>query len=241
MAGSRPTRSEHTVDAQAKGDKDMRAPGFPVKRNVAVVTIVLLGLGATPVWAAPPVRLTFEPHGVFFSAETHQPAGIDPQVFVKVPGMAGVGPQQIAHVMGVMPAHLADPASAPLYSAQGKSLHTTLGQWLGAHGTATVAAAGGGERVTASFTGLVPRGSYSLFIVDFRPGGNTFAPLDGMGKSNNFVASAAGTGSLTATTPTMFSHNIALLLVYHSDGHPHGASRGMPGVTAHHQLIARVP
>jgi hypothetical protein len=33
----------------------------------------------------------------------------------------------------------------------------------------------------------------------------------------------------------------AVLLVYHSDGRTHGTSRGQLGVTAHHQLIAKVP
>jgi hypothetical protein len=31
------------------------------------------------------------------------------------------------------------------------------------------------------------------------------------------------------------------LLVYHSDGVDHGQQRGQIGVTAHHQLIIRVP
>jgi hypothetical protein len=62
-----------------------------------------------------------------------------------------------------------------------------------------------------------------------------------MGKSNNFVPYATGTGSVTVTTPTMLTHAAAVLLVYHSDGQAHGMSRGAPGVIAHHQLIARVP
>jgi hypothetical protein len=43
------------------------------------------------------------------------------------------------------------------------------------------------------------------------------------------------------TTPTMLTRANAVLLVYHTDGQAHGLSRGVPGVTAHHQLIARVP
>ncbi len=215
---------------------------FAILVQRALVAIVLLDLAAIPGWAVSPVTLTFEAHGTFFSAETHQPEGIDPQVFVKVPGMAGVGPQKIAHVMGVMPAHLTDPANTPLYSARGKPLNVTLGHWLSAHGTATIAPMGShGEKVTVSFAGLIPRGSYSLFVVIFQHGGNTFGPLDGMGKSNNFVASTTGAGSVTVTTPTMLTHANAVLLVYHSDGQAHGTSRGSPGVTAHHQLIARVP
>jgi hypothetical protein len=87
---------------------------FAVLAQRALVAIVLLDLAAIPGWAASPVTLTFEPHGTFFSDETHQPEAIDPQVFVRVPGMAGMGPQKIEHVMGVMPAHLTDPANTPL-------------------------------------------------------------------------------------------------------------------------------
>jgi hypothetical protein len=215
---------------------------FAVLAQWALVAIVLLDLAAIPGWAAFRVTLTFEPHGTFFSDETHQPEAIDPQVFVRVPGMAGVGPQKIEHVMGVMPAHLTDPANTPLYTARGKPLNVTLGQWLSAYGTATIGPMGShGENVTVSFAGLISRGRYSLFAVTLQPRGNTFGPLDGMGKSNNFVASATGIGSVTVTMPTMLTHANAVLLVYHSDGQAHGMSRGAPGVTAHHQLIARVP
>lgn len=82
--------------------------GSPVRAQRALVAIVLLGLWAIPGWAAPLMTLTFEPYGIFFSGETHQPEAIDPQVFVKVPGMAGVGPEKIPYIMGVMPAHLTD-------------------------------------------------------------------------------------------------------------------------------------
>lgn len=215
---------------------------FAVLAQRALMVIALLGPWVIPGWAASLARLTFEPHGAFFSDETHQPEAIDPQVFVKVPGMAGVGPQKIPHVMGIMPAHLTDPASAHLYTARGKPLNITLGQWLSARGTATIAPMGShGDKVTVSFAALISRGSYSLFAVTLQPGGDTFEPLDGIGKSNNFVASATGTGSVTVTTPTMLTHINAVLLVYHSDGQAHGMSRGAPGVTAHHQLIARVP
>ncbi len=212
---------------------------------------ILLGLcaffalagSALPGRSAEQVTLAFESYGPFFSKETRQTTSIDPQVFTRVPGVpSGVGPQGITHAAGLAPALLDDPARTPLFTADGKPLKITLGQWLGAGGTAKIAAAGGGkERIAASFNGLIAKGTYSLFQVTLKPEGNAFAPLDGAGTTNNLVATAQGTGSLTATTPAVMSHTNAVLLVYHSDGQAHGMLRGAPGLTAHHQLIARVP
>jgi hypothetical protein len=94
--------------------------------------------------------------------------------------------------------------------------------------------------VTASFSRLIPGGVYSLFVATFRPTGNTFAPLDGRGL-HNFAALSDGTARASVYTPYHLAHANAVLLVYHSDGRAHGMSRGEPGVTAHHQLIARLP
>ncbi len=203
----------------------------------------LAGSAALPGRSAEPVTLAFESHGAFFSKETRQTTSIDPQVFTRVPGVpSGAGPQGITHAAGLAPALLDDPARTLLFTADGKPLKITLGQWLGAGGTAKIAAASGGkERIAASFNGLIAQGSYSLFQVTLKPEGNAFAPLDGAGTTNNLVATAQGTGSLTATTPAVMSHTNAVLLVYHSDGLAHGMLRGAPGLTAHHQLIARVP
>lgn len=203
----------------------------------------MLASGMTQVTAA--VVLRFQGYGVFFSSETHQPAAIDPLVFVHTPGAAsGLGPQNIAHVAGVVPALLSAPPDTPLYNADGKPLGTTLGRWLTASGTGSIDPAadlGHADRVTVSFTGLIPGGLYSLFEVAFLPSGNTFAPLDGSGLRHNFVALDNGTARATVLTPAPLTHSNAVLLVYHSDGQTHGMSRGAPGVTAHHQLIARVP
>jgi hypothetical protein len=192
--------------------------------------------------AAGSAALRFESHAAFFSSETHQAVAIDPQVFVRTPGAAaGVGPQNIAHALGLAPARLSSPPETALFAANGKPLNITLGLWLGANGTAQVEAVGDRDRVTASFTGLIPGGLYSLFAVTFQPSGNTFAPLDGTGGATNFVALNKGTAQKTVLTPARLAHANAILLVYHSDGKTHGASRGAPGVTAHHQLITRVP
>jgi hypothetical protein len=209
------------------------------------VASALLAQGPVSTRAAGQVALalTFEPHGAFFSRETHQPRAIDPQVFVRVSGAAaGVGPQGIAHVAGLAPAPLSGPPGAPLYNAEDRPLGFTLGRWLQAHGQGAIAAAGErSDRVMASFTNLIPGGVYSLFEVTFGPGGNTFTPLDGSGATNSFTARTAGTARITVLTRALLTHANAVLLVYHSDGHAHGRQRGVPGVTAHHQLIARVP
>lgn len=204
---------------------------------------VMLASGVTNVTAA--VMLRFEGHGAFFSSETHQPVTIDPQVFVQAPGApGGLGPQGIVHAADVAPAPLSAPPEMPVYNADGKWLGTTLGRWLSAVGTGIVEPAGDrvhADRVSVTFTGLIPGGLYTLFEVTFQPSGNTFAPLDGSGLRHNFVALTDGTARATVLTPAPLAHSNAVLLVYHSDGRTHGMSRGMPGLTAHHQLIARVP
>ena len=57
---------------------------------------------------------------------------------------------------------------------------------------------------------------------------------------NSFVAKADGTASVTVNAPEILTSANAVLLVYHSDGKTYGTSRGDIGVTAHHQLIAKV-
>ena len=222
-----------------------RVPGWLTTPMLLLAIVAAVILGGPPwVVAADLITLAFEPHGVFFSAETRQPVSIDPQVFVATPGAAaGIGPQNISHVAGFALASLVAAPDTPLYSAAGKPLGVTLGRWLGARGTGEVTAVADGRHaalVTVSFTELIPGGVYSLFVVTFRPAGNTFAPLDGVGL-HNFVALSDGIASARVFTPFRLTHENAVLLVYHSDGRAHGMSRGSPGLTAHHQLIARLP
>lgn len=225
----------------------MASPGTIRKIGAALGALaafaVMLVSGVTGVTAA--VTLRFEGHGAFFSSETHQPTAIDPQVFVHAPGApGGMGPQDIPHAAGIVPAPLSAPPDTPLYNAGGKPLDTMLGRWLTASGTGSIEPANDrahADRVSVSFTGLIPGGLYSLFKVTFQPSGSTFAPLDGSGLRHNFVALDDGTARATVLTPAPLTPSDAVLLVYHSDGQTHGLSRGAPGVTAHHQLIARVP
>lgn len=227
--------------------RSMASPGTIRKIGAALgaltTSAVMLASSVTGVTAA--VLLRFQGHGTFFSSETHQPGAIDPQVFVQMPGaLGGPGPQDIPHAAGLVPAPLSAPPDTLLYNAEGKPLGTTLGRWLTASGTGSVTPANDrahADRVSVSFTGLIPGGLYSLFEVTFRPSGNTFAPIDGSGLRHNFVALGDGTARATVLTPAPLTHSNAVLLVYHSDGRTHGRSRGTPGVTAHHQLIAPIP
>jgi hypothetical protein len=188
-------------------------------------------------------HVTFVTHAAFFSKETKQPKPLDPQVFVHDAAAPGaVGPQGIEHIAGVRPAFIdSDKKSTPVLTAKGEALGFTLGQWLGAKGSATIApAADGKAKITASFSGLHPNGHYSLFENHFDQKPIGFTPLDGMGERNNFVADKSGGAKITVTAPSTPTKVNAILLVYHSDGTDHGKERGAIGVNAHHQLIAPI-
>lgn len=217
-------------------------------RNIATTLVVALALTAivdiAVGQAANSIRLTFIPHAIFFSAETHQSKPIDPEIFVRDPAApAAIGPQGIHHVAGVRPALIdQDAKTTPLVNADGKPLGFNLGEWLGAKGVVTITpSANGRTKVSARFTHLVPGGYYSLFENHFDQKPVGFTPLDGTGKSNNFVASKTGSARNTVVAPQSLTHANAVLLVYHSDKTFHGEQRGDPGVNAHHQLIARIP
>lgn len=186
--------------------------------------------------------LYFKLHAWFFSHEMHLAQPIDPQVFVADPNVvAGIGPQGIRHVAGFRPALMFGPHDVSLYNALGKPLGFTLAEWFAGHGMVRITAAGPGARVACRFQQLRPSGVYSLFENHFDQKPVRFTPLDGTGTRNSFVADANGDASVVVETPTPLTHANAVLLVYHSDNKTHGASRGEIGVTAHHQLIARLP
>lgn len=194
--------------------------------------------------AADASHLTFATHAAFFSAETKQPKPLDPHAFVAdAAAPATVGPQNISHVAGFRPAFIGqDPKTAAVSNAKGEPIGFTLGDWLAASGTVTLTPMAGGKvEISLSFDHLKPGGHYSLFENHFDQKPIGFTPLDGTAKTNDFVAAADGTAKLTVTAPQPLTHDNAVLLVYHSDGTAHGAQRGEIGITAHHQLIARIP
>ncbi|GAC1541795.1 MAG: hypothetical protein NVS2B17_19620 [Candidatus Velthaea sp.] len=192
--------------------------------------------------AAEPMRLLFQPHGAFFSLEFHQQTLIDPQVFCAEPSSpSAVGLQGIRHRAGLRNARLSDPIDKPIFAADGKRLPFTLGQWLDAAGTAEIAEVSQGSQITMRFARLVPDGRYSLFENHFDTQPPSFTPLDGTGKGNSFIADGNGDAQISVLTPGRLGHDNGILVVYHSDGITHGIERGPLGVTAHHQLVLRVP
>ncbi len=208
----------------------------------AAMAIAALGFLASSAHAANDVRVVnFVTHAAFFSDETQQASPLDPQVFVANPASpAATGPQGIKHIAGVRNALITDAPGLPIMNANGQSLDMTLGAWLSAKGKVTLSPqADGREQVTVMLSGLKPNGSYSLFENHFDQKPTGFTPLDGQGTENNFTASANGEAAITMIAPAVLTHDNAVLLVYHSDGIQHGASRGAIGIDAHHQLIAR--
>jgi hypothetical protein len=188
-------------------------------------------------------NLTFETHAAFFSKETKQPNVIDPQVFVADPlAEAGTGPQNIVHVAKFRPATVASDPATPVYDAKGNPLGFSLGSWLGAKGKASIKPVyGGAAEIIVEFTGLQPRGVYSLFENHFDQNPVGFTPLDGQGSANSFTADAKGSATIRIKAPQVPTNVNAILLVFHSDGQSHGETRGEIGVNAHHQIIAKIP
>lgn len=187
----------------------------------------------------PKKELVFQLHARFFSDETKPASPLDPQVFVRHPGApAGFGPQNIRHVAGFLPAPLNPASPSPVYNALGHALGFDLSLWFAATGMASLRPEGQSLRVTCRFERLIPRGVYSLFENHFDQKPVGFTPLDGSGTANHFTADDHGGAMLSVLAPKTLNMSNAVLLVYHSDGKAHGMSRGMPGVSAHHQLIA---
>lgn len=205
---------------------------------------------AQMVWAKPAVlaqseglrTVVFVRHATFFSQETRRSPAIDPQIFVRDENAhAGAGPQGIEHVEGFRPARVDDAADAEAYNAQGIKLGFTVDRWFAAAGEARIGPHAAGDRISCTFERLIAFGSYSLFRVVFSAEGATFTPLDGAGTANNFTAHVDGSADPIAFSPEVLESGNAIVLIYHSDGQPHGALRGELGVTAHHELIARLP
>jgi hypothetical protein len=119
---------------------------------------------------ASPLKMTFITHSAFFSAQTKQPKTIDPQVFVEdASAQAATGPQGIKHDAGVRPALIdQDAKTSKLFSAEHKLLGFDLHSWLSASGTVSITDQDGKVTLEATFKGLQPNASYSLFEKPFR-------------------------------------------------------------------------
>jgi hypothetical protein len=218
----------------------IRRRKLPLVFAALALPFAALCVAGSAVAAEGAVDLSMETHAAFFSAETKQAKPLDPQVFVRDADAPGAtGPQNIKHVTGFRPALISESPKTALFNAQGKPLGFSLGKWLGARGKVHVAA--DGRSVTVRFTGLRPKGTYSLFENHFDQQPIAFTPLDGSGKTNTFTSKGDGKATVTIQVPETMTHANAVLLVYHSDNQAHGESRGAIGLNAHHQLIARIP
>jgi len=206
--------------------------------------LLLIGLLAAPASAADPsYGYTFGTHAAFFSAETNQPAVIDPQVFVADSAApAGTGPQNIPHVAGFRPARVAsDAPGSALYTAQGRPIGLTLERWLAPTGGGTIVCTGDAAAAIDQFHGLVPNGVYQLFRNRFTPDGPRRSPFGKPdGSDSSFVAGADGAATITSTLPFCPDPTDGVLLSYHSDGVIHGPLGGDSGVNMHNQLLVRV-
>ena len=179
----------------------------------------------------------FEPVTPITTAQTEQ-------VFVHdasapaVPFKDGAG-----HDAGLRPPAQTDSTAAPLFTAHGDAITTTLAGWRAANGSVTLTPTGDGStKVSATFAGLVPKGRYSLFLRQLAGrSGFVFTPVDLTGAADGFLADEQGNGTMQALAPFAIPSGAQLVLIFHSDGVDHQSSAGNPGVNAHAQLITRVP
>lgn len=192
-------------------------------------------------FAASPANSAVITHAQFFSSETEQSQVVDPHVFVQDATMPeAVGLLGIKHAAGLRPALVErDAARSTLYTADGKALGMNLGEWL--HGTfsLTMTHSPADTRLDASFSGLKPRGYYSLFERRSDQTRVVFIPIDGTGKSNSFAAGADGSAKLSISLARPLPATSAVVLIYHSDNQAHGLERGRIGFDAHHLVMTR--
>ena len=129
--------------------------------------------------------------------------------------------------------------------------HVTWGEWSDVEGRAAVKCISQGSHIVAHFSGLIPNGQYTCWIIAFDPPGFngtttanafTFGPLGLQdGSQNGFVADDDGEGQISGILPPgpMFIiHNrpfdgcltdefeFHVAIVYHGDGLTHGPTPG---------------
>ena len=183
---------------------------------------------------------------VLFQPVTAQTTAQPAQVFVRdssAPAQAD-GSAGGMHDAGLRPPSDTDPPSAQLTNAHGDALKVSIADWRSASGEADFQPVmqGGGVRVRASFKGLIAMGRYSLFVRQLAGRvGVVLTPVDIVGAANSFLADRDGNGLIAVDSPNLIPSGAQLVLVYHSDGADHQSSPGNLGITAHEQLITRVP
>ncbi len=136
---------------------------------------------------------------------------------------------------------------------KGESFGMTLGEWLAHRGTGVYAAKDGAGTLDLEFTGLVPRGIYTLWHVfgAFPPtkpfSGTLKLPLGARdGSESVFTADEQGRARFRHTfTPELELSDVwtrsMLALNYHSDGKTYGGLPGDFGLNAHIPLFVMLP
>jgi hypothetical protein len=134
------------------------------------------------------------------------------------------------------------PASCgPVPAPDGHQL--TLGEFGAVKGSVSLKCTGAGTHSVLHFSGLVPKGTYSVWLFLKDAAGN-FTAVGTLGTTvpseNFFTASAAGEGQISVTTPeedlSVFGHvgscfletPLEIHLVYHQDFQTHGPVPGPP-------------
>jgi hypothetical protein len=127
----------------------------------------------------------------------------------------------------------------------------TWGEWTDVEGRAAVKCINEGSHVVAHFSGLIPNGQYTCWIVAFDPPGFTGTTLDNAfafgplglqdGSQNAFVADDSGEGQISGILPPgpmSIIHTrpfdgcltdeleFHVAIAYHGDGLTHGAVPG---------------
>lgn len=207
----------------------------------AALTLGACGSSSSPAIAVP---AAYQLHMEFFSHESGLATVIDPQMFVASPTTpAGIGPQMIAHVAGVMPVPHDDPPGTSLLAADATPLHVTLGAWEKATGTVALSCSNGVEAGMSRFTGLLPHSLYSVFVVHLNVNGpGRFTPFGNpVGNDNSFTSSSTGAAMTTDHVNGCLDHQEAVVVIWHSDDKTHGATPGVLGVTWHNSVITQVP
>ena len=124
--------------------------------------------------------------------------------------------------------------------AKGRELGFTLGNWLSATGSGSVSCTDGKGALSASFTGLVPDGVYTMWLfyvaIPFPEPWMTYELPFGArnGSQSLFTSHASGNASFEGSVGTCLQGSgsqIAegLAIAYHSDGQGHGPHMGPAG------------
>jgi hypothetical protein len=145
-----------------------------------------------------------------------------------------------------------DPAALGPYP-KGEPLGMTLGQWLHQSGHGRYTYADGVGKLELSFSGLVPKGVYTLWhafmaLPPTEPFSGTLdLPLGARdGSESVFVADEKGRAEVVRSfTPGLQMSDVyttsMLAIAYHSDGKTHGGVPGDFGLNVHVPLFVMLP